>query len=114
MSKEQTFYEDLMEALQDGIEWAQGKKTLRTSTISLPEPPPTYTAEDIRDVRSRIGMSQALFAKYLGVSLRTLQGWEQGVRSPSPPTARLIQVIGANPELVPLSSSRTQSSREQN
>ena len=101
--KEPTFFNDLMEGLQDGIDWARGKRTLRTTRLSIPDSPPSYSPAEIRTIRDRIGMSQALFARYLGVSLKTLQGWEQGLRSPSRPTARLIQVIGANPDVVPVS-----------
>ena len=42
-----------------------------------------YYPDEIKNVRSKLNASQAIMAKILGVSVRTLQSWEQGKRSPS-------------------------------
>ena len=42
-------------------------------------------------------MSQAVFARMLNVSTKTVQSWEQGQRSPSQAALRLIQVFRQNP-----------------
>jgi putative transcriptional regulator len=43
-----------------------------------------FTApEEIRRIRDGVGVSQANFARMLGISLRTLQDWEQGRRRPN-------------------------------
>jgi len=49
-------------------------------------------------IRLRMNLSQAEFAKLLGVSVRTLQDWEQGRRSPSGPARTLLQVAYKNPK----------------
>lgn len=51
-------------------------------------------------VRQRMSLSQADFAALLGISVRTLQNWEQGHRAPSGPAARLLQVAAKHPEAV--------------
>ena len=43
-------------------------------------------------------MSQAVFARLLNVSTKTVQSWEQGTRKPSRAALRLIQIFGKNPD----------------
>jgi len=52
------------------------------------------------EARNRVGMSQSEFAKLLGVSVRTLQDWEQGRREPSGATKTLLRIASQNPEAV--------------
>ena len=52
----------------------------------------------IAEVRVRVGLSQSEFAKLLGVSVRTLQEWEQGRRVPSGPARTLLQIAHKNPK----------------
>jgi putative transcriptional regulator len=52
----------------------------------------------ISEVRERVGLSQSDFAKLLGVSVRTLQEWEQGRRSPSGPARTLLKIAHKNPK----------------
>lgn len=48
-------------------------------------------------VRKRTGLPQAAFAKLLGVSVRTLQEWEQGRRAPSGAARTLLLIATKNP-----------------
>jgi putative transcriptional regulator len=50
--------------------------------------------------RYRVKMSQREFAKLLGVSIRTLQEWEQGRREPSGPARSLLRVANERPEVL--------------
>ena len=52
------------------------------------------------EARNRVGMSQSEFAKLLGVSVRTLQDWEQGRRQPSGAAKTLPRIASQNPEAV--------------
>jgi len=52
------------------------------------------------EARNRVGMSQSEFAKLLGVSVRTLQDWEQGRREPSGAAKTLLRIALQNPEAV--------------
>lgn len=52
---------------------------------------------DIAGIRERTGLSQARFAQLLGVSVRTLQDWEQGRRAPSGAARTLLIVADKNP-----------------
>ena len=51
----------------------------------------------VSSVRERTGLSQARFAQLLGVSVRTLQEWEQGRRAPSGAARTLLLIAQRNP-----------------
>ena len=55
------------------------------------------TAPSISSVREKTGLSQAEFARLLGVSVRTLQEWEQGRRAPSGAARTLLMIAAKNP-----------------
>jgi putative transcriptional regulator len=50
-------------------------------------------------VRMRSGLSQSRFAELLGVSIRTLQDWEQGRRTPSGAASTLLKVAAKHPDI---------------
>lgn len=49
---------------------------------------------DVATIREKVGLSQARFAELLGVSVRTLQDWEQGRRCPSGAARTLLAISG--------------------
>ena len=54
----------------------------------------------VTEIREGTGLSQARFAQLLGVSVRTLQEWEQGRRSPSGAARTLLLIAGRNPKVL--------------
>lgn len=58
----------------------------------------TYPA--IASIREQAGLSQSQFAQRLGISVNTLQSWEQGQRQPSGAAATLMRLLNKRPELV--------------
>lgn len=60
----------------------------------------TFKAEDVRAIRERLDKSQSEFAHMIGVTLSTLQNWEQGRRQPQGPARALLVVAGHEPALV--------------
>mgnify|MGYP001615934145 FL=1 len=55
---------------------------------------------DIKTVRKKLDLSQSEFALMIGVSVSTLQNWEQGRRRPEGPAQALLKVAAANPKAV--------------
>jgi len=51
----------------------------------------------VREIRRKVGLSQSRFAALLGVSVRTLQDWEQGRRAPSGAARTLLLISHKNP-----------------
>ncbi|MFY9260546.1 MAG: helix-turn-helix domain-containing protein [Gallionella sp.] len=66
-------------------------KVARSTVVSIPE---------VVNVRHNAGLSQREFARLLGVSVRTLQGWEQGRIKPSGAARTLIVVASKYPEVL--------------
>ncbi len=54
----------------------------------------------VSSVREKTGLSQKKFAQLLGVSVRTLQEWEQGRRAPSGAARTLLRIAAKNPRAV--------------
>lgn len=92
-------FEDIMSGLQEAIEFEQGKRVLRTKKIKI-LPTPTYTKEDIKQIRIEMGLTQALFAGVVGVSKKTVEAWESGRNKPDGSSSRILQVIANNPDIV--------------
>ena len=57
-------------------------------------------AEDVKAIRAKLGKSQSEFALMIGVSVSTLQNWEQGRRQPEGPARALLKVASKNPTAV--------------
>jgi putative transcriptional regulator len=77
--------QELLEGIQ-AIKAGQGQRV----TVQIPG--------DVKAIRDRMDMSQSAFAGILGVSVRTVQEWEQGRRKPSGPAASLLRVAQRHPE----------------
>jgi len=92
------FFERLKTGLEEGIAHARGELTLKT--VKAPEAPPEIDAKTLVALRERAEMSQAVFAKLLFVSPKTVQSWEQGVRVPSNASRRLIHIFAEQPGVV--------------
>ena len=59
-----------------------------------------FPALDVKAIRLKLGKSQSQFALMIGVSVATLQNWEQGRRRPEGPACALLKVAAHNPEAV--------------
>jgi putative transcriptional regulator len=57
------------------------------------EPVPAYTAEQIRSLRERYRLSQAVLASILNTSLSTVQKWEIGEKHPGGPSLKLLNIL---------------------
>jgi putative transcriptional regulator len=55
---------------------------------------------DVKMIRAKLQKSQSEFAQMIGVSMATLQNWEQGRRKPEGPARALLQVALHNPKAV--------------
>ena len=56
-------------------------------------------ASGVRSIRERTSLSQSEFANLIGVSVKTLQNWEQDRRCPTGPAAVLLRIIARDPVL---------------
>lgn len=80
---------------QIGIEILEGLRQLKRGAHGR-----VTTVPSVSSIRERIGLSQPRFAQLLGVSVRTLQEWEQGRRAPSGAARILLLIAAKNPRLL--------------
>ena len=59
-----------------------------------------FRPADIKAIREGLGKSQSEFAMMIGVSVSTLQNWEQGRRQPEGPARALLKIAAENPKAV--------------
>ncbi len=59
-----------------------------------------FPPERIKALRAQLGLSQAKFARELGLALSTVCHWEQGIRTPDGATAKLLRILEQYPELI--------------
>jgi putative transcriptional regulator len=59
-----------------------------------------FSPLDIKTIREQLHKSQSEFALMIGVSVSTLQNWEQGRRKPEGPAKALLKVASKNPKAV--------------
>ena len=59
-----------------------------------------FSPLDIKEIRRQLDKSQSEFALMIGVSVATLQNWEQGRRKPEGPARALLRVASVHPEVV--------------
>jgi len=92
---------NLFDELAEGVSAMRarrtGKVTLRTHVVEE-LPPLLVSGRQILATRRRLGLSRAVFARRLRVSIRTLENWEQGRSEPNAQAAALILMVGAFPD----------------
>ena len=82
------------EAQRDlAAELLQAVREMKTGRVQVVTSPVT-------EARKKTGLSQSQFAALLGVSVRTLQGWEQGRKQPSGAARTLLAIASTNPKAV--------------
>ncbi len=62
-------------------------------------PPREYEACEIKEIRNSLGMTQAVFALFMGVSKKTVEAWESGRNMPDGPARRLLAMVQTDPEI---------------
>lgn len=86
---------ELRDTLAAGIP-LERKYTVRT--VTAVREPAEFDARRVRHLRSKLGASQDVFARLVGVSKIQAQSWEQGRRVPSPLARRLLETVEADPK----------------
>lgn len=108
-------FDELLASVREGGQILRGEATAaRRYTVAVPTKPAstqragaragrgTQAGDDIdvAALRARLNLSQAKFAALLGISARTLEGWEQQRRRPDGPARVLLRVAARHPEAV--------------
>jgi len=90
-------FDEIKAGLNEAIEYEKGNLKANTRTLSI-TPIEEFTASEIKDIRKNAGMTQVLFAKYLGVSLKTVEAWEAGRNQPNGTACRMLSITKRDPQ----------------
>jgi len=82
---------EILAGIKEINEFKKGNLRLNVTELSEPSAPQV--------IRTKLNLSQSSFAGLLGVSIRTLQDWEQGRRSPQGPAIALLRIAEQHPEV---------------
>jgi DNA-binding transcriptional regulator YiaG len=107
LSRQLSVPQQILEGLREMAEFAtsdeppEKRYTVRHVTLDLE--PGNHAPDKVRATREIFGLSQPLFARFLGVEVSALRHWEQGIRSPSAVVRRfldeLLELLGPPPRL---------------
>lgn len=93
-------FESIIKGLTEAVDDAENReKTLKRRVVTI-IPVKKYKAEEILKIRKSTGMSQRLFAGYLGVSVKTVEAWESGTNHPSGTASRILNMIEMNGNVI--------------
>lgn len=67
---------------------------------NLPHRRTVLSTVDVKGLREKLGLTQKEFSGMIGVSIKTLQNWEQGRREPEGPAKALLRVVEKEPQAV--------------
>ena len=85
-------FAELVESVKEGGAILRGEKKPSRQFV--------FKEPDVKEIREGYNLSQRQFASLLGISIKTLQNWEQGRRSPRGPARVLLQVAAKHPEAI--------------
>lgn len=91
-----SLFDDIKLGLEQAIEYEKGNLDARKTTLSI-VPLDTFTSSEIKEIRNNTGLTQVLFAQYMGVSVKTVEAWEAGRNQPDGAARRLLAITRANP-----------------
>ncbi len=86
---ERNIGQEILDGIREIKAYKAGEADLRTRELKEPSSP--------QDIRRKLDLSQSAFAGLMGVSLRTVQDWEQGRRRPSGPAKSLLRIAEQHP-----------------
>jgi len=85
-------FDELVKSVKEGGAILRGERAASAEA--------SFESPDVAAIRQEYALSQAKFAALLGISVRTLQNWEQGRREPQGPARVLLRVAARHPRAV--------------
>jgi putative transcriptional regulator len=98
MTKRNLFAE-IKEGFDALAEERAGKVTLRKQTVNY-QPAVEMSAEEVVRVRTKLNVSQPVFARRFRTEAKTIANWEQGRSKPNAQAAILLKLVDRHPELL--------------
>lgn len=90
--------DQMIASTQEMLDDMQAGKPITVREVSINLAIPELRAEDIRAIRESLGLSQSLFAEFLGASASSIRGWERGAKHPTAMGRRFLDAIRSDPD----------------
>ncbi|MBQ2881054.1 MAG: helix-turn-helix domain-containing protein [Clostridia bacterium] len=95
-------FDKIKTGLEEAIEFEKGNLKATKTKLTI-KPVEKFQPSEIRDIRLKSGLTQATFAQYMGVSVKTVEAWESGRNHPEGAACRLLTITQKDPSF-PLKS----------
>lgn len=89
-------FDEIKKGLTEAIDYEKGKIPAKVTVLSV-EPVTHFEPSEIKKIRNKTGLTQKMFAKYMGVSVKTVESWESGRNHPEGAACRLLSITEENP-----------------
>lgn len=89
-------FDEIKRGLNEAIEFEKGNLNAKTTKLTI-EPIARFEPSEIKSIRNSTGMTQVVFAKYMGVSVKTVEAWEAGRNHPDGAASRLLSITQKDP-----------------
>jgi len=97
-SIKEAIIETVLDMSDSNLDTSLTTKELKKQGINIPKR--NISAKEIKQIRSSLNVSQAVFAKLLNVSLSTVRQWEQELRNPSGSAIILLELLQKDPNIL--------------
>lgn len=87
-----SIYESIMQGLTEAIAYEKGEQTAHSTRVTI-TPPPEVSADDIKELRKSLNLTQSTFAAVMGVSNKTVEAWEKGTNTPAGTARRMMGLL---------------------
>lgn len=84
--------ESIKKGLEQAMQYQQGMLKARKKTYKI-EPLPHYLGKEVKNIRKKIGYTQQSFSLLIGVSKKTVEGWEAGRSEPNGAAQRIMNLL---------------------
>lgn len=91
-----SLFDDIKTGLGQAIEYEKGNLKAKTTILTV-APVECFRPDEIRSIRNSTGLTQVVFAKYMGVSVKTVEAWEAGRNHPEGAACRLLAMTRNDP-----------------
>jgi|SRR4030095_3751847 len=91
----------VIKGLSQALDYAKNgnKNAVRAKLVILTESP-TYNGKDVKRIRKKVNLTQNLFAKTLGVSIKTVEAWEANRNIPQGPAQKMLYILDKKPDVI--------------
>lgn len=90
-------FEKIKTGLEEAIAYEEGTLKAKVTTLTV-QPVTHYDPAEIKQIRTNTGMTQVVFAEFMGVSVKTIEAWEAGRNKPVGSACRLLALTKTDPQ----------------